>query len=119
MECSFYLPPELWDYIFKFLPIKKMIRLNLVSRFFNEIIELNRNFKCKILLFKNEKENKTPKEQFQWACYKGYLEVCKWLISTFNLTIKDVRSRDNLALRCAYENGHSKVCKWLKETFKI
>ena len=55
MEYFLYLPPELWDHIFKFLPIKKMIKLNLISKFFNDIIELNRTFKYKILLFKNEK----------------------------------------------------------------
>ena len=119
MEFSFYLPPELWDYIFKFFPIKKLIKLNLVSKFFNKIIELNKTFRCKTILFKNRKENSETIKQFRWGCKNGHLEVCKWLESTFNLTTEDIRSKNNYALQLSCWNGHLEVCKWLVSTFNL
>ena len=119
MEYSFYLPPELWDYIFKFLSIKKMVKLNLISRFFNEIITNNRIFRNKILLFENKMENESLVTQFQWTCENGHLGVCKWLKEAFNLTAKDIRSLSNYALRAACEKGNLEVCKWLVSTFNL
>ena len=56
---------------------------------------------------------------FSQACSDGRLEICKWLVRTFNLTAEDVRSDDNSALRWACKKGHLEVFLWLVSTFNL
>ena len=56
---------------------------------------------------------------FCCACEYGHLEVAKWLVDTFGLTINNVRSKDNFAFRLTCENGHLEVAKWLVDKFGL
>jgi hypothetical protein len=47
------------------------------------------------------------------ACYRGHLEVIKYLIEKFHLTITDIRTNNNYALQNAYANVHLGVVKYL------
>jgi ankyrin repeat protein len=55
--------------------------------------------------------------------YKGFYHSVNrgWLVSLtkFNLSVKDVRSTNNAALRIAVEEGHLEVVRWLVETFNL
>jgi len=56
---------------------------------------------------------------FRYACCYGHLEVLKWLVDTFKLTIEDARSEDNDAFRCACSHGQLEVLKWLVDKFEL
>ena len=51
------------------------------------------------------------------ACEHGRLEVVKWLHSTFELNVEDVRSFNDHALSMACHKGHLEIAKWLHTTF--
>jgi hypothetical protein len=53
------------------------------------------------------------------ACSEGHLGVAVWLAVTFGLTAKDVRARDNAALRWACNGGHLDVASWLVASFGL
>src|SRR3989344_9332296 len=46
---------------------------------------------------------------FRWACYKGHLEVAKWLASQG----VNIHAVDEDAFRRACCNGHLEVAEWL------
>ena len=56
---------------------------------------------------------------FRVVCQRGLLEVVKYLVENFNLTIDDVRSDNNFALRHASVNRHSEVVTYLANTFNL
>ena len=58
-------------------------------------------------------ENVRSGDVLRWACEKGHLDVVQYLCKTFELTVEDIRSCDNLALQLACENGHLKIIQWL------
>ena len=45
--------------------------------------------------------------------------MVRYLVETFNLTVKDVKSRDNLALRMTASEGHLEIVRYLIETFNL
>jgi hypothetical protein len=51
------------------------------------------------------------------ACGLGRLDVAQWLVRTFRLTAKDVRTGAYIALREAISGGHLGVVKWLLGTY--
>ena len=59
------------------------------------------------------------RQGFQKAAKDGQLDELKSLYSKYNLTVDDVRSRDNCTLRWAAEGGHLDVLKWLMEKFNL
>jgi len=56
---------------------------------------------------------------FRIACLHGHLEVLKWLVDKFGLTVMDVRCNENWAFRIACLHGHLEVAKWLVDKFRL
>jgi len=53
------------------------------------------------------------------ACLNGHLEVAKWLVNNFELTVVDAKSENNQAFRWTCRSGHLEVAKWLVDTFDL
>lgn len=49
----------------------------------------------------------------------GNYVACKWLISTFMITVRDMRSVHNEPLRRAAANGYLMICKLLSNEFAL
>lgn len=49
----------------------------------------------------------------------GRLEIARWLVDTFGLTVEDARADGDFALYWACLNGHLGTAQWLAETFKL
>ena len=56
---------------------------------------------------------------FRYACCYGHLEVLKWLVDTFELTLMDVRSLGNDALNLACKHGHLNILQFLIGCFQL
>ena len=56
---------------------------------------------------------------FSKTCANGHLTLVKRLADEFNLTIKDIRARNNYALCWSCINGHLHVAQWLTERFNL
>jgi hypothetical protein len=123
--------PEIEEEILLFLPSNSLVFASLISLDFHSLIHTNR-IKPILLLLKYRQNMLSKREQFIWAIEKSYylswnsslrcssdLDILRWLHSTFNLTEKDMRIKDNYALRCSAENGRLEVLKWLYFTFNL
>ena len=53
----------------------------------------------------------------RWARYGGHLNVVRWLVAGFGLTIRDVESFDGAALAMARQQGYPEMERWLIDTF--
>jgi ankyrin repeat protein len=49
----------------------------------------------------------------------GRLDLLKYLVETFQLTVEDARANNSYALRWAAYNGHFKVVKYLIKRFQL
>ena len=58
-------------------------------------------------------------EGFRHACAHGHLEMARWLVDTFKLTMNDVRSCNCFAFNQACSHGHLETAKWLVEAFPV
>lgn len=50
---------------------------------------------------------------------RGYLEVLKWLVHTFNISIEDIRRCNVSVITMAIEMGRLECVKWLINTFEL
>jgi len=73
--------------------------------------------KISLLELKHVKSNNNY--AFHIACQYEHLEVLKWLVDTFGLTIIDERGQIFYAFRWACSNGHLEVAKWLVDKFEL
>jgi len=56
---------------------------------------------------------------FCHACLHGHLEVVKYLVETFHISIYDERTRHHIAFHSACFKGHFKIVKYLVDNFKM
>lgn len=54
---------------------------------------------------------------FKGSCVNSQIEICEYLIETFNISIEDVRAHDNYILRVCCERGDLKMIKYLLDKF--
>jgi antitoxin component HigA of HigAB toxin-antitoxin module len=127
-----YFPLQIWDLIFM-----KLLKINvinvpeyrLLSNYFNELILNNRNIKYILFLAENRILYKTHTDQFIWLCScssrrsnisnKNRLEMIKFLVGIYRLTIDDLRTDDNIILLSSCEYGHLEIVKYLINTFDL
>ena len=122
-----FLPPELWNNIFKkMFDIRKIAILRLVSRYFNEIIINNKSTSCKLELAEAGKYHDTIFDQISWACEQGKIDILKFILSgkytvdLEQLFIQTMSSAEttNLNISCVYPKG-SKSFSEFNYGFKI
>jgi hypothetical protein len=53
------------------------------------------------------------------ASENGHIDVVKYLVERFQLTVEDAQARSNYAFRHATCNGHLEVLKYLVDTFDL
>jgi len=58
-------------------------------------------------------------EAFLCASVNGRLELFTWLVDTFELTVQDMRSDDNYALRYACSSQHLNILQFLIGRFQL
>jgi hypothetical protein len=51
------------------------------------------------------------------VCEKGFLDVCIWLLETFQLKKHDFTRDNNEAFRISCKYGQLNICKWLHSSF--
>ena len=56
---------------------------------------------------------------FMCACTGNYLDLAKWLYTTFQLTVDDIRSNNNATFHAVCIYGHLDVAKWLYTVFQL
>ncbi len=56
---------------------------------------------------------------FFYACQHGYIDVVKWMHTTYNLTQKDGRIYDNNPLRRACQYGKLELVEWICTTYNL
>ena len=77
-----------------------------------QLIDLNDNIKRKLMLkFSCWGISYNNSDLFLLSCFRGHLEVAKWLIGTFDDI--DVHINNDIAFRWSCINGHLEVSKWL------
>ena len=60
-----------------------------------------------------------PQDWFRYAARNGHVEMVKYLVARFELTVADARAEDNDPLRCAAGNGHMEMVKYLVDRFEL
>lgn len=130
MELSSYissnLPAELWDQILGFLPIKDLVKIKSVNKFFFNLVASNKGFKIKIFLYKYRESYYDLDDQISYLAARGQVESLKYLYNNSS----DARRYMKIGSlhRCAvnvwnYEKAsvrsRLRVIKWVIKTFNL
>lgn len=116
------LPSEMLDSIFEFLSrvdVKTAANILTTSKRYSEIIRNNGNTKYNITMGVNGIENKTPVEQFGWACGRGSVEIMEIIRNKYKITSDDIKSNGCNAVISACVNGHMKITEELIKEYEI
>lgn len=113
----------LWEEILINLPYPKVIKLRIVSNYFNTLIECSNKIHRNFLFSNNFKyenfENKTGLQIFTRLCCIGYLDLVKWVARRYNITRENILFNDSRTFRNACVGNEFEIAKWLAKTFDL